>query len=311
MANNTRSKFTQNNDTTSDPLGVDICIGSPAPAPSSRRRQLSAPVKMPANTDSAFKIPASIDPALFEAIKLAVQVAMQEHNAKMLERMDKIVADVSNLNKKYDNIEKAIQDCSGRLDAVVNTFLPSLNKKVADLNTALAIQVLDMDQHRRKWSLIVQGLSGEAGESGAVTRKKCVDLAKKYLKVSDACAKDFSACHRLNSNADAAIIIKFIDLDQRNLWLTGARGLAAHPKNISICPDLPPIARDLKKDILQKRKELDSETKKLSQIKYLKSFPYVQLSIRGKDPIRPTIKQQDLVEKFLNTKMLMRFQLSD
>ena len=118
MANNTRSKLPKNNDTTSDPLGVDICIGSPAPAPSSRRRQLSAPVKMPANTDSAFKIPANIDPALFEAIKLAVQVAMQEHNAKMLERMDKIVADVSNLNRKYDNIEKAIQDCSGRLDAV-------------------------------------------------------------------------------------------------------------------------------------------------------------------------------------------------
>ena len=40
---------------------------------------------------------------------------------------------------------------------------------------------MDLDVHRRKWSLSIHGLKGEASEDEEVTRDACVKLAKIIL----------------------------------------------------------------------------------------------------------------------------------
>ena len=164
------------------------------------------------------------------------------------------------------------------MEQTLTDFLPALNQKVADLTSALAIRVLDINTHRRKWSLILQGLPIEPGEAGDATQLKCVELAKSNLSVPDAFPSDMAACHRLNGNKDAAILIHFLDLDKRNRWLAGAKGLTSYPGKVSLSPDLPPVARQLKNEVLQRRSELDAETKRLSSVIFVPdptSCPYV------------------------------------
>ena len=272
----------------------------------------------PSITDASRGDGAALGPAMLAAIKLACQEAVREvlpgllkaHNEEILSKISSLVKDLKALEQKYNDIENSIADCSARVENVLTEFIPAINKKMCDVNTAMAIKLLDMDQHRRKWSLIIQGVEGEAGEAGHITRQKCVALAHEYLNVPDASTKDFAACHRLKHEGNAAIILKFLDLDQRNRWLYGAKGLKECPTNISISPDLPPAARGFKKELLQKRKNLDADTKKISRLQYLKTFPYVHLAIRDQTPILPSVKRQNLAENFLGMSFRVPFNLN-
>jgi hypothetical protein len=85
--------------------------------------------------------------------------------------------------------------------------------------------------------------------------------------------------------------------------------LARHPGRVSISPDLPPILRDVKQDLLRKRSNLDTEKKKQSYVKHLKSFPYVQLEIRGQQAIKPELSLESLAKKFLNVDPNINFSL--
>ena len=112
---------------------------------------------------------------------------------------------------------------------------------------------LEIDVHRRKWNLVIHGIDGGAGEDEATTRQTCKDFAKHVLKVDDADATLFSVCHRLSPKPNAGIIIRFVDLAQRDQWLTGTKHLKNHPKKVSICPDPPPVPRPLKDELMQRR----------------------------------------------------------
>ena len=117
------------------------------------------------------------------------------------------------------------------------------------------MKVIDNAMHERKWFLTIQGLKGPAGERETVTRQKCIDFAKTHLLVTDTKVTHVTACQRLSQQENASIIIKFLDLDQRNAWLAGAGKYlknAALPGNqkVSISPDMPPFTRQLKNDVL-------------------------------------------------------------
>ena len=252
-----------------------------------------------------------LDAKLLRAIKKAVQDVLKKDRQSINKKLDRIATTLSSLNDSYTILNTAMEDCSARIDKAITQFFPALNQKVADVSTALAIRAIDMDAHSRKWSLVIQGLPGAPGETSDVTRKKCVKLASSHLNVPDAALNDIAACHRLNNKDNAAIIIRFLDLDKRNRWLYGAKGLSEHPGRISMSPDLPPVTRELKAELMTKRKALDNETKKLSSIRYLKTFPYVTLNIQGKDPIVPSVTREALVKAYLNVDPLMKFIISD
>ena len=118
---------------------------------------------------------------------------------------------------------------------------------------------------------------------------------------------DFAACHRLAPKDDAGVIVRFKDLQQRNTWLQNAKLLRSLKDNISISPDLPPILRPLKKELLHKRKNLTPNEKKGSIVRNLKQWPYVELKLINGPVIRPTAKPEDIVHSVLGFHPMVTF----
>ena len=170
----------------------------------------------------------------------------------------------------------------------------------------MALQTVDIDMHRRKWSLTIQGLKGAADEDEDTTRQACVNLAKQHLKITDASVFDLSSCHRLAKKENAGIMIRFKDLQQRNNWLQNAKFLKNHTDKISIAPDLPPVLRPLKKELLEKRKNLSASEKKGAIIRNLRQWPYVDLKIVNGPVIRPSANAEDIVHSVLGFHPMMR-----
>ena len=193
-------------------------------------------------------------------------------------------------------VEKALDHTSQRIDDIYRVSFPALSRQVEQAAVGFALQTLDLDVHRRKWALTIQGLTGEEKEDEKVTRSLCVDLAKQHLGVSDAAGSDL-AC--LNRSAGSGIILRFRDLSQRNEWLTGAKGLRNHADRISVSPDLPPVLRPLKTELLNKRKTLPPEQKSRSFIRYLKQWPYIELVCGQNDPIRPLVTKEAIAKEVL------------
>ena len=188
-------------------------------------------------------------------------------------------------------VEKALDHTSQRIDDIYRVSFPALSRQVEQAAVGLALQTLDLDVHRRKWALTIQGLKGEEKDE-KVTRSLCVDLAKQHLGVSDAAGSDLAACHRLNKSAGSGVILRFRDLSQRNEWLTGAKGLRNHADRTSVSPDLPPV-------LLNKRKTLPPEQKSRSFIRYLKQWPYIELVCWQNDPIRPLVTKEAIAKEVL------------
>ena len=113
--------------------------------------------------------------------------------------------------------------------------------------------------------------------------------------------------HRLANKDNAGVIIRFKDLQQRNQWLQNAKHLKSHKDNMSIAPDLPPVLRPLKKELLEKRKNLTTSEKKGSIIRNLKQWPYVELKILNGPVIRPSTKPEDIVLSVLGFHPTMKF----
>ena len=114
-----------------------------------------------------------------------------------LTRMEDSIKVMSDYGKTLASVEAACNHTSQRLDALHDTTLPNLASHIQKVADALVFQTLDLDVHRRKWNLTLQGLPGEAGENENVTRRSCVKLAREKLGITEAKEEDFSACHRL------------------------------------------------------------------------------------------------------------------
>ena len=136
--------------------------------------------------------------------------------------------------------------------------------------------------------MTLSGLDGEANEAEDQTRSKCVALARNCLRIADAAPTDFSACHRLKSEANAGIIVRFKDLQTRNRWLENAKNLKNSMQSaVGISPDLPPVIRPLKSELLNVRRQMPAESKSRCNIRYLRHWPYIELRRPNGDPIRP------------------------
>ena len=159
-------------------------------------------------TSSAFK------EELLGEIKTTIRAEIQP----LVERLDRVeyqIQVMSALKTKIADVETSVEFVSRRLDDVYSASLPKLATHVEQVATALALQTLNIDVHRRKWSLTVQGLKGPADEDDTDTRSACVKLAREHLDVVDATTSDFAACHRLSRKADSGIIMRFRDLGMR------------------------------------------------------------------------------------------------
>ena len=196
-----------------------------------------------------------------KSIKEEIKSVLKEEFGDRLSNIERQLTKLTTVYYKVQEVEAATNFNSQPLDDICQTSLPALASQVEKVATALALQTLDIDVHHRKWSLAIHGVKGKAGETEGDTRSSCVALARQHLSVANATEADFSACHRLNKREDAGIIIRFKCLNQRNLWLKRVKNLKSHTDKISISPDIPPVLRCLKSELLQKRKVLPAEQK--------------------------------------------------
>ena len=123
---------------------------------------------------------------------------------------------------------------------------------------------------------------------------KCSVTLPAFSSIFNASDTDLAACHRLSKRADSGIIVRFKDLKQRNAWLSGAKNLKKHPDKISVSQDLPPVLRTLKTELLGKRKDLPPPQKSKSNLRYLKSWPYIELKTGTGNIIRPSATRESI-----------------
>ena len=136
-----------------------------------------------------------------EEVKATIKDEVDALSSRLgnIEQQMKLLAE---LKATVNAVETSITYTSGRIDDLCKDSLPgslpTLARHIQEVTTGLALQTMDRDVHRRKWSLTIHGLKGEAGEDEEVTRDACVKLAKDHLDISDAAPTDFAACHRLS-----------------------------------------------------------------------------------------------------------------
>ena len=163
---------------------------------------------------------------------------------------------VTSAENKIQDIESSITFSDARLDDIENTTIPAMQEGCKKLNEDLVFEIIDDRTHKRKWGVIVHGIDGQAQEKSFETRTKVIEFAREKLKVPapfEPNTHRLAACHRLSQKPNAAILIRFLDLDERNAWLDCGKNLAGpntdSARKYSISPDLPPATRPLKEDI--------------------------------------------------------------
>ena len=225
-------------------------------------------------------------------------------------QMTSCAQSIKNVTEKVDKLDRKIEDVIALQDSVAEVkaathvikteTLPNIIDHMNNMMTHLALQNMDLNMHRRKWSLIIQGLPGKQDENSDDTRKAVLDMAKKNLKLKD--TKDtplkdeqLAACHRLQSAAGSAVIARFVDLKQRDRWLAHAKNLSN--SQISMSVDVPPCLRKAKQQLMALRKDLAPEAKKRSFVKHLPVWPYLLLHRKGEAPIHHTFSKADIISQ--------------
>ena len=239
-------------------------------------------------------------------ILAAIKSAINDVIGERLDNIDSALTQLVQLSQRMADVEQAMQDTSDRLEAAVTTLLPASTRHMSELAEGLAKKQLEVDVHRRKWNLVIHGIDGGAGEDEAVTRQTCKDFAKTVFKVDDAEATLFSACHRLSQKPNAGIIIRFVDLAQRDRWLSGTKNLKNYSKKVSISPDLPPILRPLKDELMQRRAQLPVQQKQKSRVRFIPQWPFVELRVQGQSPQRPKTDLRSITSKMLEIDSLLQ-----
>ena len=241
--------------------------------------------------------PSSVSTELLAAIKLAIKDAV----STQLANIDKALTQI---NERIECLEHYMQTTSDRLEDAITTMLPAITAHMSHLAEALALGQLKLEVHRRKWNLVIHGIQGDAEEDGAVRRQACSNFAKTVLKVTDAEATTFPACRRLYQKANTGIIVRFVDLAQRDSWLSGTKHLKNYSSKVSISPDPPAAIQPLKDQLKEVRTKLPTDIKLKSKLKFLPHWTFVELRIDGQVPKRPSISLNAVTTKMFDIEPL-------
>jgi hypothetical protein len=236
------------------------------------------------------EIIARID-SLQASIQPLISAAVKEAMAEWTEK-------VTMLEERCTLAEQKCAEVEAKYDSAIEK-IENLEVSLAKTSAILAIQTTDDHMYQRKWNLIIHGIPGNARESELVTENKIRDVAK--MKLKSAHTAPFAACHRLSQDANSGIIIKFLNLNDRNEWLSSGKNLKDCEMKIAISPDTPPILKKLKSEILLHRKNLPREAKEKSRVKYHKTWPYITLHLPDGHIYNAKYKVQDLINDFFST----------
>ena len=218
----------------------------------------------------------SVDPSTVVAIALVVDKLLEARFTAQTSEIEKSLNEkVAALETTMSSLKDDLSFLSNKYDTLKNTALPALASHVSNIANNLTLRHLELETHRRKWNLILHGIKGDADEFQHTTRESVLKFAKDKLKIRDTSNIHIAACHRLSRSANAGIIIRFCDLSQRDEWMAATKNLK--DTGISLSPDLPPKLRPIKNAVMLHRKSLSTEEKRKSKVRYLPSWPFVEL----------------------------------
>ena len=176
-----------------------------------------------------------VDESMLKAIRKCIDEALEPIKTDI----SQIRNSITTINTRITDIERGIEFTTKRVEDTIKNILPAMSDHMSKIAQGLAKQTLAMDVHRRKWNLVLHGLSGEPGEDADKTRDTCLRFAEQALQIPNAAQTHLSACHRLSRKKDAGIIIRFCDIRDRDKWMSATKHLKNHPGKISLSPDLP------------------------------------------------------------------------
>ena len=189
------------------------------------------------NDDADFvaEQPSSVSPEMLAAIKLAIKDVVGTQLANIGKELTQLVQ----INERTESVEHTMQATNYRLENVITMMLPTIAAHMSHLAEALARRQLELKVHRQKWNLVMHIIQGDTKKDWSVTRQTCMQFAKTVLKVLDAETTACTACHRLSQKPNAGIILRFMDLAQRDSWISGAKHLKNYSGMVPISPDTP------------------------------------------------------------------------
>ena len=130
-------------------------------------------------------------------------------------------------------------------------------------------------------------------------------LCKDCVKVHRRRSHHLPACRRLYQRANTGIIVRFVDLAQRDSWLSGTKHLKNYLRDkVSISPDPPPAIQPLKDQPKEVRTKLPTDIKLKSKLKFLPHWTFVELRIDGQTPKRPSVSLNVVTTKMFDIEPL-------
>ena len=155
---------------------------------------------------------------------------------------------------------------------------------------AMGMKVLANDLHNRKWCLILHGIPGEENERDYETVAKVVAFGNDKLGVPNT---SIATAHRLNFHApNSAIYLRFVKLHERNAWLRACSEKLTPADNKSLIPDIHPVLRDVRSNLLDMRKDLRRQQKK-AHLKYIPEWPFMKLVVIDGDQREERLPEED------------------
>ena len=182
------------------------------------------------------------------------------------------------LNSSLEDIRESVLTVRKRVDVLENTQTDLSGKF-----NSLEEEQLAQDLWARKWNLRIFGLRGKRNENAFETEQAVRDFFLNSLKMDGQVVNRilFQASHRLPSGPDGkkTIIVRLVNLSYKDMIFEAARKLAKD-SGISIAHDLPKPLVTLKKNLLDRKKQLPEEERKTSRLKFYKRAPFIQLVTR-------------------------------
>ena len=96
------------------------------------------------------------------SIRAEMQAVIKEEVSGRLERLETSLQQMEDFSQDVAAVKQSIKFTSQKLDDLHQSVLPAVASHIEQVATSLALQTLDLDMHRRKWSITIHGLKGKA-----------------------------------------------------------------------------------------------------------------------------------------------------
>lgn len=213
-------------------------------------------------------------------IQLCEGKSSNECFALVLDKLEKIHADVSQVQTRVTNLEAYREFTEESLRVLNEKTVPNLEEKIKGEEK----ERLKLENWGRKWNLVIRGVPGGPKETSRETDRVVRRFLTDSLKLSqeEVTKMLFTAVHRLPSGDEKKrnIIVRFSSLIDRDEVLTKAMKLS-RGSGFSVTPDLAPETSRLRSQLLHERAQLPMEDRKKTKIIYIREYPFVKLVKRN------------------------------